>query len=177
MKRREALKRSAFLAGCGLSAGTISAIISGCDTTPKPYADSNLGNDYVALLGEITETIIPETDTPGAKTAGVHLYIDSSVEHFTEDEEKMFKEALDLIKEGNGTPFMKMSSEEREAFLLSIAEQEGDMNPFQVLKEMTLYAFFTSEAGATEVLAFDPIPGAYRPCIDLNEVGKAWALT
>ena len=176
MKRRDALKNSAFLIGCGLSAGTISALVSGCNTEPKPYADSFLGSDYVSLLGEITETIIPETDTPGAKSAEVHLFIDSSVQHFTEEEQTMFKEALDRISKGNGSPFMKMTQGEREEFLLSIADEGGEMNPFEVLKGMTCYAFFTSEAGATEVLAFDPIPGEYKECMDLSEVGKAWAL-
>ena len=176
MKRREALKRSAFLAGCGLSAGTIASIISSCHSEPQLYSDSYLGNDYVTLLGEIVETILPETDTPGAKSAEVHLFIDSSVQHFTETEQSMFKEALDRIKAGNGKSFMSMNTEEREAFLLSIGDEGGEMNAFDVLKAITCQGFFTSKLGATEVLAHDPIPGEYRGCIDFAEVGKGWAI-
>ena len=174
MNRREALKNSAFLAGCGLSAGTIAAVISGCQSEPKPYADSFLGNDIVELLGEIVETIIPTTDTPGAKAAGIHTWMDQAVkDNFTTDEQDQFKMALaDIRKSG----FMKMSVEEREEHLLGIEVPESETNPYEVLKGMTCQGFFTSEIGATEVLAFDPIPGEWRGCIDYSEVGKAWSI-
>ena len=41
---------------------------------------------------------------------------------------------------------------------------------------MTCQAYFTSEEGAKNALAYDPIPGEWSACIDLSEVGKAWAL-
>jgi len=94
MKRREALRSTAFLAGCGLSAGTIASIISGCKNDPKLYVDSFLGNDYVSLLGEMVETVIPATDTPGAKEAGVHLFIDEAAQYFTEEERGMLTGVL-----------------------------------------------------------------------------------
>jgi hypothetical protein len=42
-------------------------------------------------------------------------------------------------------------------------------------KELTLLGFFTSEPGATQVLQYDPVPGAYHGCVPLEEVGKTWA--
>ncbi len=176
MKRREALKTSAFLAGCGLSAGTIAAIVSGCQSEPSLYPDAHLGEDHVRLLGEIVETIIPTTDTPGAKAAEVHLFIDQVSTQFTEDELVAFKAALDEIDKGNGKKFAKMSSEEREEYLLSIEAKGGDKNPYNMLRGLTCQGYFTSEIGATKALAYDPIPGEYKPCIELSEVGKAWAL-
>jgi hypothetical protein len=43
------------------------------------------------------------------------------------------------------------------------------------LKELTLLGFFTSEPGATEVLQYNQVPGPYKGCVPLTEVGKQWA--
>ena len=174
MKRREALKTSIFLTGCGLSAATISSIVSGCQPEVKEFADSFLGHDQVSLLAEIVETIIPTTDSPGAKAAGVHMVIDQYVrDNFTSEEQEMFKAAISGIAEAG---FAKMNNEERESFLVGMEAPEDSPNPFEVLRGLTCQAYFTSEVGATEALAFDPIPGEWKACIDVSEVGKAWAL-
>lgn len=174
MKRREALKTSVFLTGCGLSAATIASIVTSCQPEVKEFAESFLGHDQVSLLAEIVETILPATDTPGAKAAGIHLVIDSYVrDNFSADEQEMFKTAITGIGEAG---FDKMSVEEREEFLVNMEAPEDAPNPFEVLKGLTCQAFFTSEVGAKEVLAYDPIPGEWKACIDVSEVGKAWAL-
>jgi len=40
----------------------------------------------------------------------------------------------------------------------------------------SLYGFYTSEKIGEEVLSYDPIPGTYKGCIPLSEVGNAWSL-
>ncbi len=173
MKRRQAIQTSVFLAGCGLSAGTIAAIVSSCSTAPADSGTTFLGDDNVALLGDIVETIIPATDTPGAREAGIHEWMDQSVrDNFSQEESEMFKTALSQIRKDG---FSKMSQERKEDYLTSIESEEGQPNVFEVLRGMTCQGFFSSEIGATQVLAFDPIPGEWRGCIDLAEVGKAWA--
>jgi len=44
-------------------------------------------------------------------------------------------------------------------------------------KELTLLGFFTSEPGATQVLQYVAVPGAYKGCVPLAEAGngKTWA--
>jgi len=45
------------------------------------------------------------------------------------------------------------------------------------LSDMGVNTFFRTEEIATNHLNFDPIPGVYRGCIPIEEVGdKAWAL-
>jgi hypothetical protein len=51
--------------------------------------------------------------------------------------------------------------------------------PFILMtKELTLLGFFTSQVGATQVLQYDPVPGAFHGCVPLAEAGngKTWAL-
>ena len=44
-------------------------------------------------------------------------------------------------------------------------------------RELTLLGFFTSQVGATQVLQYDPVPGAFHACVPLPEAGngKTWA--
>jgi len=177
MKRREALRNSAFLVGCGLSAGTIASIATGCKQAGEVVEEvaSFLGNDQLSLLGEVVETIIPTTDTPGAKAAGVHDFINESLHHFTEEEQGLFTQLLSGLTEGG---FMDKSVDEREQMLLGLNDlAEGDEKPFDTLRGLVTHGYFTSEVGATQALAYDPIPTEWIPCMDLSEVGKQWALS
>jgi hypothetical protein len=46
-----------------------------------------------------------------------------------------------------------------------------------MVKELTLLGYFTSEPGATQVLQYRPVPGAYHACVPLTQAGKGktWA--
>jgi hypothetical protein len=55
-------------------------------------------------------------------------------------------------------------------------EEEAATPFFQLMKELTLFGYFTSEVGCKEALAYDPIPKEYHGCIDLAPGQKAWAL-
>jgi hypothetical protein len=45
-----------------------------------------------------------------------------------------------------------------------------------VVREFALLGYYSSEQIGKEVLVFDPIPGGYKPCIPLSEVGNAWTI-
>ena len=59
---------------------------------------------------------------------------------------------------------------------------ETEMDDYEMYKCLTnirsfsLLGYFTSEKIGTEVLTFDPIPGGWKPCIPVEEVGNAWTL-
>lgn len=46
---------------------------------------------------------------------------------------------------------------------------------FHILKELTFLGYFTSEKVGTDILNYDPIPGAYQGCIDYKDGSAAWA--
>ncbi|MFM7768983.1 MAG: gluconate 2-dehydrogenase subunit 3 family protein, partial [Bacteroidota bacterium] len=66
MNRREALNMVALLMGGTIVGGTV--FLQGCSTGDKT-AGFSLTPEQIALLDEIAETIIPTTQTPGAKAA------------------------------------------------------------------------------------------------------------
>ena len=47
---------------------------------------------------------------------------------------------------------------------------------FLMLRELATTGYFHSEQGATQVLRYDPIPGAFRGCVPLAEIGRGWAI-
>jgi hypothetical protein len=56
-------------------------------------------------------------------------------------------------------------------------EKPGPKPFFLMAKELTLMGYFTSEEGATKVLQYEAVPGAYKGCIPLKEAGqgRTWA--
>lgn len=57
--------------------------------------------------------------------------------------------------------------------------EKDDYKMYKCLTEIrsfSLLGYFTSEKIGTEVLTFDPIPGVWKPCIPVEEVGNAWTL-
>ena len=61
-----------------------------------------------------------------------------------------------------------------EAATAEMAEALPKLHWYTPLEQLTLFGFFTSETGATEVLRYEPVPGEYIG--DLDYDGEpAWA--
>lgn len=128
MNRRDILKHSTIFAGAALSAGTISAILSGCQT--EAVADlkgSGLSQTQLDLISDIAERIIPKTDTPGAKDAKVHEFIDKNIAlNFTDEEASMFSKGLEMFDNRSsdeyGKSFVELTEEEQDKVLLYVVD-------------------------------------------------------
>ncbi|ODS79192.1 MAG: twin-arginine translocation pathway signal protein [Cytophagaceae bacterium SCN 52-12] len=199
MNRRDALERVALLMGGLVSAPTITAFLEGCTPGTQSASEQFTGfsADQLNLVSEIAETILPATDTPGAKDAKVGGFVELMLKdcYYPKDQNSFLKGLEELSKK----EFLKASPEEREK-LLSEAEdyayrfreetaqkrsqakesqqsfEEPGVPFFALMKELTLLGYFTSEVGATLALDYLPVPGRYEGCIDLKEEQKAWAI-
>ena len=69
MERRELLKLIATATGTALFAGNVLAYT---DVPAVPLSDTLFNEKDVALLNEMGEVIIPQTDTPGARRYVLH---------------------------------------------------------------------------------------------------------
>ena len=55
-------------------------------------------------------------------------------------------------------------------------KKDGDPNHyFHLMKQLTLWGFFTSEPGATKALRYVAVPGHYDGCVPYKKGDKAWA--
>ena len=188
MDRREAIRKAAMLMGGVISAPAIMGVLNGC--TAKPTIDwkpSFLTEDQGILITQLSDIIIPKTDTPGAKDVGVPGFIDVMVKDvYSKEDQDRFLEGLKAFNDGAekkyGDPFIELTPEQQSEYTIEthvVALDQlalGEKRHFILMaKELTLLGFFTSEVGATQVLQYDPVPGAYHGCVPLEEVGKTWA--
>ena len=166
MNRRQTLLGLSALAGHVLFPRVLEAFVR-APQTPGAWRPEVLSAGQADTLAEVVETIIPTTDTPGARAARVPVFIDLALAHCVgRDERKTVLDALDRL----GAAFASGSTAEREARLSSM-----DPKAFGLLKEWTLLGYFTSEVGCTQALAYEAVPGEYKGCLDLRPGQRAWA--
>ncbi|GGA92224.1 gluconate 2-dehydrogenase subunit 3 family protein [Puia dinghuensis] len=192
MNRRDALARVGLLLG-----GTIigaEAFLSGCTNAPEKKiggAGTNFSTDDIAFFDEVAETILPATDTPGAKDAKVGQFMAIIVKDcYTEADQKVFIAGIQKLNDAckqknNGKSFMDCTPEERTKLLIDLDKEQKDYTAkkkkddpahyFRMMKELTLWGYFTSEPGATKALRYVAVPGKYEGCIDYKKGDKAWA--
>ena len=186
MNRREALSRVAIIVG-----GTVigaDAFLTGCKASTKTVSFSK---DDIAFLNEVGETILPATNTPGAKEAKVGEFMAVMVNDCYEEKDQLiFMEGLKALqfkdsKAKIGKAFMEASAQERHNLLVAldaeVNEYKKNKKPeepnhyFSMMKQMTLSGFFTSEIGATKVLRYIPTPGKFDGSAPYKKGDKAWA--
>jgi hypothetical protein len=191
MNRRDALARVSLLLG-----GTIlgaEAFLSGC-TNPAEQKLGGTGTNFsdadIAFLDQVAETILPKTDTPGAKDAQVGAFMARIVKDcYTEADQKVFLAGMQLLddasKRKNGKSFMEATPEQQHDLLVDLDKEakayattkkkDDPQHYFRMMKELTLWGYFTSEQGATKALRYVAVPGKYEGCIDYKKGDKAWA--
>lgn len=189
MNRREAVSRVALLLG-----GTVIGaefFLSGCKASDDKIATTlDFKPSDIAYLDEIAETIIPTTDTPGAKAAGVGTFMTVMVKDcYDEKNQKIFLEGMTKLDEASrkthDKSFMSATPEQRKALLITLDTEQKEYNKdkkkddpahyFTQLKQLTLLGYFTSEIGATKALRYEAIPGRYDGCMPYKKGDKAWA--
>ncbi len=188
ISRREALQKTAMIIGSALSAPTMTGILNGCSVSNKPdWTPDFFDIDQAKLITELSEIIIPATDTPGARDVGVPKFIESIIRDVYSEENRIYflrgMTAFSAQAEKEyGKVFTDMNADQRTEFVKKLNDDaiinsdNYDKTPFILtVKELTVGGFCTSEAGATQVLKYDKVPGAYHGCIPYEDVGKQWA--
>jgi len=204
MKRREFLECAALLVG-GVGVSQSGFSLSNEQKIYLASAPSYIERqvnffsiEQRTLINNLTEIIIPETDTPGAIQAGVGKFIELMLADWLNDEERrVFMGGLETVslmaKSLFGKSALDLSNEELLETLNSLEQDaeehpwydlgnqdgafvEGQTAPFICqLKELTIYGFFTSEVGSTQVLRYQPMPMSFDGDVPLQEGESTWA--
>lgn len=176
-----------------LASGLIALpVLSACGADKGDATQTDLvASDLAELISEIAERIIPQTDTPGAKAAGVPQFIQMLMSDWYAPEDRgAFTEALkmfDTIARKAGHKTFVSADEAAQKNILARMEKGLDdigrsahsaaaKSAFEEMKQLTVWAYYTSEAAAEE-LNFDPIPGRHDGCADLADAGRAHLIT
>lgn len=146
------------------------------------------------IISELAEMIIPETDTPGAKSAAVPDYIIKVLINCMDvrKQNKFFSGINDLEAysiDNYGKNFLDCSVTERQEVFEYFVDHAGFSyrilnrinnkffgEPFLLtLRDLTIEGYCMSQKGATQGLAYDYIPVNYNACIPLQPNQKSWA--
>lgn len=126
MNRREALLYSGQLLGYSITGSILAGVLNGCQAPPAlGWEPKVLTPEDVAFLAEVCETILPKTDTPGAREVGVDRYIDAMIaDNYSEQERNAFMDGIKTFRQeclsSQGKDFLKLTPEERTAYLASM---------------------------------------------------------
>ena len=137
--RREAVTRTALLLGGTLAASSISGVHGNAwaKTLAPSWRADTLSAEQRELVATIAEHIIPATDTPGARAAGVDRFIDAMLtDYYKADERSRFLQGLaDLdtrARKEHGAPFLKTTAGQQVALLTAM---DGESYPPQRVLE------------------------------------------
>lgn len=140
----------------------------------------SLSDTHRKMVAEIAEMIIPRTDTPGAKEAGVPAFIEMMLKDcYTQPDHMSFTEGLASMEQ---VKFLELSEAERRGVLKYLEQQTKEKmkampkaTPFwRLMKELTLLGYFTSEVGIKASFDYVQIPGKLEN-IKLKPNQKAYA--
>lgn len=151
------------------------ASLPAADWTPS-VLDAHQNETVIAL----TDAIIPETETPGARAALVNRFVDQVLAEADPRERDEFLRGLsgldERCRERAGAPFVSCTAAQQAAALADISA-EGPVSPadrdraefFQAIKAMTIAGYYSSEIGLRQelgddgTLAFAEFPGCEHP--------------
>ncbi|KAA5548847.1 gluconate 2-dehydrogenase subunit 3 family protein [Adhaeribacter rhizoryzae] len=180
MKRRTALKSLALVMG-----GTI-ALPAWAKAWNADILSSNsnwlVSPDQQALLAEIVETIIPATNTPGAKDLGVHRFILTMLtDCYEKSAQNRFVEGLkeldETVRASYGKSFVTCTPAQRLEILKAREEVAKILPPekepfFPFLKNITIQGYLNSEYVMREVYKYELVPGRYNGCFPVTASAK-----
>lgn len=197
MNRRNALRKTALLAGSAVAVPTLFSLLQSCKEQNRlEWTPVFLGEDQARFISAFVDTLLPRTDTPGALDVKTDIFLDlvfaktydaKAQENVVAEINKFNEEC----KKSHGKVFADLKEEDRMAVFKNMEAVSPKFNPkvwgtavgeqkpvgfYRSLKSMTLWGYFSSEEIGTKHLNYDPVPGEYRGCVPLSEIGNTWSL-
>ena len=174
MNRRSAIKTCLiFTAGAAL----VPSCLQERSKSSLLLKNIDISSEQEKLMAELSETIIPKTNTPGAKDVSAHLFALMMVDDcYKPEEQKKFVSGLkdfdEITRKKFGKSFVECSPGQRHAL---VAEMEvnkdgtGNISAFyKITKSLTIHSFTSSQYYLTKVRVYEMVPGRFHGCVPVN---------
>lgn len=171
MKRRDAIKSLLIVTG-----GVI--VIPSClqerTESSIPLKHLKIDSNQEKLLAELAETIIPATNTPGAKDTYAHVFTLKMIDdcHDKADQETFIrglKEIDSMTKDRFNTSFLKSTPAQREQVVAELekiaatADNKNDLAAFyNMTKSLVIQGYMGSKYVLGQVQKLELVPGRYN---------------
>ncbi len=161
-------------------------------TNGEPQPLAVLSEHQARTLDAIAERILPATDTPGAGDAGIPSFVDRLLEgwlpdaardHLLAELDRFDARVREHDPEARG--FRDLEGLAQDELLTqaqdeAIAQRDGrgfsrnvnrlhEQPFFDLVKWLTLFGYYTSEAGMKSELGYRIVPGRWDPCVDIED--------
>jgi len=137
--------------------------LSAADWKPKFFDEHQ--NKTVIVLSDL---IIPETDTPGAKAAYANRFIDLLLSVEAPEKQKQYLEALGWLDgyclSNFGSPFVTLGPAQQNEMLGLLTRPSNDarisygVKLFSLVKQSIVWAYYSSEIGTLKELKYETNP-------------------
>jgi len=172
INRRTAIRQLVLI-----SAGA--ALVPSCfhDQNEKDGAKETIDPGIQRLLEELTATLIPTTDTPGAKEIAAHLFVLKMLNDCaTADDRSKFQKGLKAFDAAAikmaGKDFVHCTPAQRESLLSAVEAKklpDTDLNFFYfTTKRLTVLAYSSSQYYLTKVQVYELVPGRWHGCVPVK---------
>ncbi|MXV50600.1 gluconate 2-dehydrogenase subunit 3 family protein [Pedobacter sp. HMF7647] len=187
MTENRTIDRRTLLKNLGLVIGgtiLLPSCLRSDDTASIRLKHLTISGSQEKLLAEVAETIIPKTNTPGAKDLSLHLFVMKMVDDcYGTADQKSFENGISLLdaeaEKTHDKPFVQCSKSQREALLNSIdtklqlskqnktetagADTRNDLFAFfEIMKGNTVLGYTNSKYFMTKQVVYELIPGRYN---------------
>ena len=174
MQRRTLIKQLVFATGAVL-------VIPSCmqDTGKASILLDKIkvSGSQEKLMAELAETIIPATDTLGAKDVSAHLFALMMIDDcYNKTDQEKFISGLKAFEkktdEQFDKSFIKCSPAERAQLLTALEAQKDDKTDldyfYRQTKRLTIQAYTTSKFFLTKVHVYELVPGRFKGCVPVQ---------
>lgn len=181
MNRRAAIRNMALIMGSAV-------VLPSCLHDDKGKSVVELKHlkvdaDQEKLVNNLTETILPKTDTPGAAELGINLFVFKMLDDCASKEQQAdFIKGLgsfaDEAKKELGKSFNDATDKERTAFATKMEQRSKDKNYkddakslafYQMVKGQTVFGYTTSKFFMTKQVVYELVPGRYNAMYPANK--------
>ncbi|MAM39795.1 MAG: twin-arginine translocation pathway signal protein [Erythrobacter sp.] len=193
-------QRRDFLAGATLFTLAIGIPVAGVSLFDTDEDDAPTDRQRL-MMRQVSQAVLPATDTPGAGDVGVGDFVILALAHgldgtrepagssempwaFPEYQRRdgtlryadWLENTLDRAANGD---FVRCDAAEQTTLVGRLDEEafaEGnDAHPWRKLKALILTGYYTSQVGGSEELRFELVPGRFDPVVPLEPGSRAWS--
>lgn len=174
--RREAIRNCFFFA---IGTAFIPSCMQEEDKTAVKYKNIKLNGHQEKLITELSETIIPATDTPGSKDTYTHLFVLKMLDDcYSEEDQQQFLNGMKEFEKFSDKKFeksfLKCTALEREelvkAFLNDKQASKESSYFFDVTKKLTIQGYVTSKHYLSTIQVYKLVPGKFKGNVPVSSL-------
>ena len=128
------------------------------------------------LLAEIVETIIPKTNTPGAKELNIQQFIPKMItDCYDKKSQEIYAKGFELVDNSSknlySKSFMDCDAKQKLKVLnkMSKSENSDEKSFIELVKGLTIRGYLSSEYVMTNLQIYEYAPARYHGCVPVKK--------